>query len=483
MFLEDKKFLSRYADSLLTTALKSNDKETIGTAYLTKGIVHYDKKELKKALDNYISADKFMVNSKDHYTIYKIKYSIAHTKDYLGFYDEAISLFRECIDYFKEENDRAYLTSLHSLALCYNHIGKYAWCTITNQTGIDEGIRLEDRGIENYFNHSEGVNLNSLKKYRESIAMLSSTVAEIKKKEDFANESIAYFYIGDSYWNLNEKDTAVLYFKKVDAIYDQQNYIRPDLRKAYEKLIEFYSQKNDSNLELHYINKLLKIDEVIAQDYRYLFKKIVKEYDTKELLDAKQEIENKMKFQSIMAFIIIATMGIIIVLLIKRHLKNKRIFRELMRRNPLGINNLSNQSKNGPVNAECELQISDKNTQHEISEELEIAIVKRLEKLEQTKRYLEKDMNLAKLALILNTNTKYVTLVIAKYRGKGTIEYITDLKINYIIQLLKTESKYRKYTNKALSEEAGFGSSQNFAKAFKSRTDIAPTFFISQLEK
>ena len=92
-------------------------------------------------------------------------------------------------------------------------------------------------------------------------------------------------------------------------------------------------------------------------------------------------------------------------------------------------------------------------------------------------------MTLVKMASLLNTNTKYVTKVIAKHRGKGTIDYITDLKINHIIDILKKESKYRNYTNKALGEEAGFGSTQNFTRAFKAQTGLSPTYFIYQLKK
>jgi AraC-like DNA-binding protein len=92
-------------------------------------------------------------------------------------------------------------------------------------------------------------------------------------------------------------------------------------------------------------------------------------------------------------------------------------------------------------------------------------------------------MNLSRLASLFNTNTKYVTKVIAKYRCKGTIEYITELKTNYIINLLKSENKYRNYTNKALAEEAGFGSTQNFTKAFKNTTGKSPTSFIQEISK
>lgn len=108
---------------------------------------------------------------------------------------------------------------------------------------------------------------------------------------------------------------------------------------------------------------------------------------------------------------------------------------------------------------------------------------KELNKFEKTKKYLEKDINLSKIAAYLKTNTKYASKIILKYRGKKTIDYINDLKIDHVIELLKTENKYRNYTNKALAEEVGFGSTQNFTRAFKNRTDISPTYFVQKINE
>jgi AraC-like DNA-binding protein len=95
----------------------------------------------------------------------------------------------------------------------------------------------------------------------------------------------------------------------------------------------------------------------------------------------------------------------------------------------------------------------------------------------------EKDINLAKLASILNTNTKYVSLIISNHRAKKTTTYINDLKIDYVVDLLINHKKFRNYTNKALAEEAGFGSTQIFTQSFKSKVGMSPTSFIKQLKK
>lgn len=491
MYQVDKKHHLHYADSIIRVSKRTNDDLIIGNAYLTKATVYYGRKEHKKALDHFIIADSYISKTDDEYSIYKLKYGIAQTKSYLGFYDEAISLFRECIDYFKEENDRAYLNSLHSLGLCYNRIGNYAWCTITNQTGIDEGKRLNNLEMQPYFIHSEGINLCGKKSYQVAISKLTAILPTIQNNKDFANVSVAYFYIGKSFWALNQKDKAVTYFKKVDDIFKKENYIRPDLREGYEKLIDYYKRKGNTKSQLYYIDQLLKADNILSQNYKYLLKKVVKEYDTKELLKSKHEIENTMTFRTIVGFGVICILISIIAFLIYKHFKNKRLFDEIMKRDtskpaiietsiePPTFEEIIKNDNTTVINSEN----TDKQYSQEISPDIETAILKKLEKFEQSKKYLEKDMTLSKMAVFLNTNTKYVTKIIAKHRGKGTIDYITDLKINYIIEILKKETKYRNYTHKALGEEAGFGSTQNFTRAFKERNGISPTYFIYKLKK
>lgn len=118
----------------------------------------------------------------------------------------------------------------------------------------------------------------------------------------------------------------------------------------------------------------------------------------------------------------------------------------------------------------------------ELSPEINASLLRRLEKFEREKTYLQPDLTLVKMAALLTTNTKYVTLILMKHRGKGSIEYITDLKVNYIVELLTYQAKYRSYTYMALGEEAGFKSLYNFTKSFKSTTGITIRKFIEELQ-
>ena len=465
IYTSNKKLQLIFADNMLTEAKRTADIEFIGSSYMTKGVVQYDRKEHMNALDSYLKADEYISKTNNPYLVYKVKYVIAQTKYYLGFYDEATGLFQECVNYFNGKHDRAYLNSLHSLGLCYNRIGKYKLCSQTNLIGMSAGLRFKNLEMEPYFIHSEGVNQYSKHNYRDAIKKLIKALPTVIHNKDFTNETTAYFYIGKSYWAQNLQEKALPYLKKIDDAFQKQKYIRPDLREAYELLIDYFRQRNNKELELYYGTALLKVDQVLIKDFKYLSGKIHKEYDTKKLLQTQRNIE---QFWTVVVCIIITITTIIIAILIHRHYKNKKIFDELMNRKPetdklLASNNTS------------------KDNELDINPEVIASILKNLEKFERNKKYLEKDMTLAKMASLLNTNMKYTSKIIARYRNKGYVDYISHLKIDHTIELLKNENKYRNYTNKALGEESGFGSTQIFTRAFNNRTGLSPTYFISKL--
>ncbi|RTY78833.1 AraC family transcriptional regulator [Flavobacterium sp. LS1P28] len=464
-----------YADSMIYTAKKSRDNALIGSAYLSKGIVYYAQKKHNFALDNYLIANNFISKTNNKYLIYKVKYNIANIKYYLGFYDEAISLFGECISYFKENNDRAYLNSLHSLGLCYNRIGNYGLCTETNDKGIVEGGRLANDEMKNYFIHSEGINQYFRGNYDVAIKKITYSLPAIRKKKDFANEAVGYFYIGKSYWDLKKPQMAVPYFKKVDTIFDNKGYIRPDLRENYELLISFFKSKNNLNLQLYYIEKLLKADSILHYKYQYLSSKIHKEYDTKELLTQKKKIEeifNKRKYNDFIFTSVIVFLFLSVLFLIYRHIRNKRVYRQR-------FDDLMKKS-------EAVTKVESKNIANgieDINQDTVAAILKQLEKFEKDKKFLEKDLTLAKLAVAFDSNTRYISKIISHYRDKKFVDYLNDLKVDYLIILLKEDKMLRNYTNKALAEEVGFSSTQRFATAFFSRAKMPTSYFIEELLK
>jgi AraC-like DNA-binding protein len=116
-----------------------------------------------------------------------------------------------------------------------------------------------------------------------------------------------------------------------------------------------------------------------------------------------------------------------------------------------------------------------------IPKDTEDLLLTKLEKFESGKKYLTKDFSLAQLAALLDTNTKYLSEVINKYKRKNFNSYTNELRIRYIVEKLKNDPKYLSYKVSYLAEECGFSSHSLFSAAFKTHTGITPNVFIQFL--
>lgn len=467
----DKRFRMIYADSLIEKAKATKSNEILGSAYLTVGAAHYDNKEYTKALDCYINANNYVAKTDDQYLIHKVKYTIALTKYFLGYYNEAIALLSQCMEYFKEENDLAYIKSMHAIALCYTQIERYDFSSHFNTLGIRIANEYEITEMIPYFRNAEGINRCKQKDYDTAIKLLKESKPEFEKTNDYATLITTQFYLGKCYWEINEKNRAVTYFIKVHDGIQTKKYSRPDLREGYEILIRYFGEVNELKKELFFIKKLMEFDKEINQEFKYLTYKVHKEYDTKTLVEKKKKIENELASNKKIYFIVVTVLALTLLSLFGWHLYSKKREKEKFQHI---MADLAEKKKTVVVPS---------NSQNiNLSLELTKSLIKNLEKFENQKKFLEKDMNLAKLAALLDTNTKYASLIIAEQRGKKTTTYINDLKIDYIVELLISNNKFRNYTNKALSDEAGFGSTQIFTLSFKNRIGMSPTSFIQQLK-
>ena len=471
LHFSDPKMRIYYADSLVLAALKTNDALVVGSAYLTRGIAYYDIKKHVPALENYVKANKYIASSNDLYLIHKVKFNIAQIKSYLGFYDESIALLQQCVKYYEPEGGMPYLSSLHSLAISYNKIGDFENCFITNKLGKQTAEAIDNTIMMTYFRHSDGVNFYSLGQYKESVEELLSTLPLLIKRGDLANQTVAHFYIGRSYWALGNFNKALTHFGNVDKALDQE-YTRADLREMYELLIRKYKEENNAEQVLFYINRVYKADSLLAKNHGNLSRQIRTGLDSSEIEQykayANAVIRKKNIYVAVIFILCISLIGALATMRF-RYQKKKRQFLDK-------CEELEHRQDEGTAKSQA-VRSEDFN----ISTDTVEIIVKKLRKFESSKQYLDVNMNLTVMMQLFSINSKYIAMVIWRYHHRKANEYINDLKVNHIIELLKTHKKYREYSLKALSEEGGFGSTSRFTRAFVEVTSVKPLCYIAQL--
>jgi len=117
-----------------------------------------------------------------------------------------------------------------------------------------------------------------------------------------------------------------------------------------------------------------------------------------------------------------------------------------------------------------------------IPEETEKNILAKLKRFETSTKFLNKDMSLAVLAGQFETNTKYLSEIINKHYNDNFNTFINKLRINFIIEKLKTDPNYVNYKISFLASESGFSSHSSFATVFKAIIGMSPVTFINLLK-
>lgn len=120
---------------------------------------------------------------------------------------------------------------------------------------------------------------------------------------------------------------------------------------------------------------------------------------------------------------------------------------------------------------------------HVILKETEEYILNKLKRFESSKRFISKDISLAVLAGQLDSNTKYLSEIINTHYNVNFNTYINKLRVNYIIEKLKTDPNFINYKISYLAENCGFSSHSSFATVFKTITGISPVKFIELLNQ
>lgn len=83
----------------------------------------------------------------------------------------------------------------------------------------------------------------------------------------------------------------------------------------------------------------------------------------------------------------------------------------------------------------------------------------------------------------LGTNSNYLGQIIKNKSGENFRQYINQLRIEYILKILRQDRKMLNYSIQAIAGEAGYNHAEPFSKAFKARTGYYPSDFILKIKK
>lgn len=473
-----------YADSMIAAAHHSRDRALIGMAYLTKGTVYYfNYRKFKPALDEYLKAWTYTQHSADPYLYYKTLYHIGVVKSYLGYYEDALTIFRKCHRFFerpvevpeppniKFNRKKALLNVMHQEAVCLLHMGQLPEAERKSGEGWSASGSAADFALErSYFAKLQGIIAYQMHDDRKAVELLNNALPVFEHHHDFTNASLAYFYTGKSAARVGDETEAIRQFIKIDSVFRQRAFVLPEVRPAFEYLIRHHHRHRNREQELYYTTQLLKADRIIAADYQYLSDRIHREYDTADLLAARRRLENRVPYlYSSIAVLLFALAAVGIVL-------GRRYRTERRRRKKYEL--LLRQAE---AAAEPGGEVDAAKKERALSDRAVIDLMQKLEIFEKERLFLEKGLTRRTLAHNLKTNESYLSKAINKHKGSTFNTYINGLRIAYITQVLKDSTKTRNYSMRSLAEECGFADRNKFVEAFTEVHGMPPAEFIARL--
>ncbi|KXH85127.1 tetratricopeptide repeat protein [Chryseobacterium kwangjuense] len=284
----------------------------------------------------------------------------------------------------------------------------------------------------------------------------------------------------------NWKD-AEIYLKKAEDIADSSKSLK--LKKAvYSNINDYYEGTGDDvKASLYAVKYVRAYDSLVARNREFALKS--PENSAKRNTKSKQ-----ISIVKNAAIIVLLTSLIGLVIFFKsKQRKQRSKFRNIIRTQ---LQMLSSRSEPVPLkrknqdfsNISVE-EVDDRIEGHDkkrndslMTSETEIKLLELLEEFEKGELYNSKNMSLSFLAAELNTNTKYLSYVINQHKCTDVKTYINRLRINYIVDKLINDEKYRQYKISILADECGFSSHSKFATVFKAVTDFSPSAYIKYLD-
>lgn len=461
-----------YCDSVILMTSQKSRKLYPSMALYTKGVLYQEIGDYEKAIDNYLIAKKYATIHNNENLILIINFYIGTLKRKVGDFENALNLYKSNITLAKKHlqdygKSFYYLNTLISISNIYYELQELDSASYYNILGVIESKKFNNEETYHHFSINAGIVHFLAGEYDDALDSLNKHNTYFESINDNKTLTYSYHYLGEVYHAKGDQLKSIKFHQKVDSVYKVEPDIIPITRNSYLSLINYYKNKNDLKNQLFYINRLVAFDSLAYSKEFYLNKTLLTKYDIPKLKKEKQSIMMELKKKEGRFFRLIIYTSIILMVIVVFSLvqyRKKRIYKKRF----LEIIN------------EPKIKSSGKN---KLPEEVVKKVLKSLETFENKNIFLSKKINLSSLAEKLNTNSSYLSKIINQYKNDSFSHYLNKLRINYIIEELKNNSKYRKYTVKAISEISGFNNAESFSKAFHKITGLKPSYFIKELEK
>jgi|GEM_PF-820456 len=482
-------------NTIIAKAKKGKELEYAARAYNLKAFLYFWKSDAQKCVE--FANKSYELSEKINYSYGKalaLK-TLATQAGRLGAKSDALQKMDTAIELLKDD------TSQEGYKVRGNvYTGYYS----VYDEDFEKQKYYNTKSIENYEKLEEGKEkarlLASIYKNRAFIysgqKKFDSAEIYIKKSlvlqsdNDVLDKIQTFYLLAANYEQQKNDDSAIFYYKKSLDLARKYNYKEFETNIIKNLPSKYAALKDTVNQKLTFLEKdslMRRNDSINKQAVNTLF--VDKENSFKAEIEKQESRYNVVLWSAVAALILLS---IFIIYHFRQRKKYKQMVQKIYEENQLRKKKSGEVKEAGKENLpvftlkpDKQSNEADTETSYEplkISPEIEERILKSLDKFEKNHKYNEKGVSLYNMANSFNVNTKYLSAIIRKHRGLSFNKYISQLRINYIVDQLLNEPKFLKYRIQHLAELSGFSSHSAFSAEFKNLMGMHPSVFIRELK-
>lgn len=275
---------------------------------------------------------------------------------------------------------------------------------------------------------------------------------------------MTYEQLGKTFANMGEKDSSIYYLKEAERLASENNYAEL-LVSTYSDISEVYSLFGEKELADEYKNRKLQLAESALQT------KELSRIHELEMLHEADEFESRINRLSIEQRLKTRILIIVLVALVLLSVSFIYIliqYRTLRRKNRFLFES----------NIQAMKEESVKYSGSALTEETGEILEERIRKvMSDESNYCREGFCLKDLAVLCNSNSKYVSQVLNERMGTTFSKLLTDCRINEARKRFVDFDTYGHMTIEAIVADLGFKSRSTFSKTFKRITGLSPSEF------
>jgi len=476
-FFYNKKLYDRcieFIDEAIKYLETPKDSKHLYNLNIIKGNAYLYSWRYTKALDAYyIALETNRKILKDDIKETRANLNIAIVYRKMGRYSQAKKEYKNILKFIEKnngKNDKTYVKVLSEISFLFIDIEEYDSVLPYSNVGIQISEQQQYKDEIGNFYTAKGIVFYHKENYNISLQYLFEAEkylyeAEVPEKRYIINNT---YYIGNC---LYEQEKYKQSIEKIHEVVNliNENEFNTEATDLYSLLAKANKAIGNESEAIHWYEKSIELDNRSEKEKDSTVNRIFdkEKEELNETIDVL--IRNKSKVMIVLLLLLIVVI-IISTIYIRKQQTNKLTFSKLIDK----IDSLEKTNKERNLSQLDVKEIT-------IDNQKINSVLRGLERLEDQEYFLNIDCNLRSIAKKVRTNTTYLSKIINNHKKKNFNDYINDLRINYVLKRLKNDKKFRLFSIKSIASEIGYKSDYSFAKHFKAKTGLNPSYYIREI--